>query len=601
VRLVLTEEIKQDVYPAATLENVTYNGGTAISVEDDYYTVNAANVVNQSTATGIPAYQNNNGNPPYNNNPYSNYTANSARLYMLNATTNTITNKTGLGIVLKVMAGDNINIYGKSYHKRPSGSGYTLPVNNIGVTELINAFAGSSLVSGKGVTGGQITGQPGFPSLLSGLIGSQPAQSGGQPRASINWIVFDEQFKWVSGGFDMVGNAGSSTAGTLKNHNLSTIPAINISKNGYIYVWVSNESKYNVFFDNLQVFHNRGPVLEETHYYPFGLEQAGISSKALAFGTPENKYKYNGIEKENDLEIGIYDAQLRELDGQVGRWWQIDPKIENMEMWSPYASNYDNPIRYSDPKGDEPQCCGGFFRGIGDGFAKGWKDTKSFVKSLGTVQGWKNLATGLNNINPMGVMTPEKLQSQAQTGQNIISGIKNVPNMSAYDWGHAIGYGGEKVLETVALSKGTGLVKNGLNLGRAGEAVVIGEGGLSVAGKNISNFLEANASYKNSFTSGQYEMMAAKGDMTAYRVYGGESGMQGSFLTTVKPTSSVQAESLLNINKYGNTGEFVVPVTIKSGTQFAYGPVSGGTGTQIFIQGQAEKIIYQATKVEALK
>jgi hypothetical protein len=33
----------------------------------------------------------------------------------------------------------------------------------------------------------------------------------------------------------------------------------------------------------------------------------------------------------------------------------------------------------------------------------------------------------------------------------------------------------------------------------------------------------------------------------------------------------------------------VVPVTIKSGTQFAYGNVAGGAGTQIFIQGQAEK------------
>ena len=85
---------------------------------------------------------------------------------------------------------------------------------------------------------------------------------------------------------------------------------------------------------------------------------AGISSKALSFGNPENKFKYNGIENENDLQIEIYDAPLRELDGQVGIWWQIDPKTENMEMWSPYASNYDNPLRYSDPLGDEGQeCC----------------------------------------------------------------------------------------------------------------------------------------------------------------------------------------------------------------------------------------------------
>jgi RHS repeat-associated protein len=79
------------------------------------------------------------------------------------------------------------------------------------------------------------------------------------------------------------------------------------------------------------------------------------------FGEPENKYKYNGIEKENDLGLEIYDAQLRELDGQIGRWWEIDPKTENMEMWSPYTSNYDNPITYMDALGDEPDggCCFG--------------------------------------------------------------------------------------------------------------------------------------------------------------------------------------------------------------------------------------------------
>jgi hypothetical protein len=198
VRMVLTEEQKQDVYPAATLENITYNGGTAINNEDDFYTINAGNVVAQSLATGIPAYQNNNGNPPYNNNAYSNVAANSARLYLLDATTNTSANKTGLGILLKVMGGDKIHIFGKSYHKKPAG-GYTSGTNPLTVANIIDLFTATPAMVAKGVTTGQITGATGFPSNIATLLNDPPAQSSSRPRAGINWVILDEQFKFVNG------------------------------------------------------------------------------------------------------------------------------------------------------------------------------------------------------------------------------------------------------------------------------------------------------------------------------------------------------------------------------------------------------------------
>ncbi len=129
---------------------------------------------------------------------------------------------------------------------------------------------------------------------------------------------------------------------------------------------------------------------------------AGISSKALSFGSPENKYRYNGIELENDFELNAYDAYYRELDPQTGRWWQVDPKIENMEAWSPYASNFDNPITYSDPLGDEP---------YGDDPPK-----KGFWNKVGDAA-----MTGVNwineNINPL---TPiaEAISGKAFNGGN---------------------------------------------------------------------------------------------------------------------------------------------------------------------------------------
>ncbi len=125
---------------------------------------------------------------------------------------------------------------------------------------------------------------------------------------------------------------------------------IQVTKNGYLYVYLSNESPVAVFFDNLQVLHTRGPLLEETHYYPFGLTMNGISSKALNFGSPENKAKFNNIELNNDFDLNMYDAHYRNLDPQIGRFWQLDPRPN--EMVSSYAAMLNNPILFSDPMGD---------------------------------------------------------------------------------------------------------------------------------------------------------------------------------------------------------------------------------------------------------
>jgi len=118
-------------------------------------------------------------------------------------------------------------------------------------------------------------------------------------------------------------------------------------------VYTSNESQQDVLFDNLGVLDITGPVLEETHYYPFGLTMSGISTAAplkLA-----NNYKFNSIELNNKefsdgSGLNLYTAKFRGLDPQIGRWWQIDPRPDYTV--SPYATMGLNPVLNSDLLGD---------------------------------------------------------------------------------------------------------------------------------------------------------------------------------------------------------------------------------------------------------
>ncbi|GAB5398558.1 MAG: hypothetical protein Aureis2KO_01430 [Aureisphaera sp.] len=146
-------------------------------------------------------------------------------------------------------------------------------------------------------------------------------------------------------------------AGTSKSIGISVGGSTSYTAYNYVYQYKDHLGNVRLSYSDSDGNGSvgTGEIIEESNYYPFGLEQKGYNTTISSNGnTLAQKYKYNGKELNEELGMEWYDFGARNYDPALGRWMNIDPLAEQMRRHSPYNYAFNNPIYFLDPDGMAP-------------------------------------------------------------------------------------------------------------------------------------------------------------------------------------------------------------------------------------------------------
>ncbi len=284
-------------------------------------------------------------------------------------------------------------------------------------------------------------------------------------------------------------------------------------------------------------------VLQRDDYYAFGMRKSVLNDVGAV--SLQNKYLYNGKELQEELEQ--YDYGARFYDPVIGRWNVVDPLAEKGRRWSPYNYGFDNPIYFVDPDGM-------------------WPDPPGFLSDA-----WNSAKNSFVNY----------YKSAVQTIKNIPSTVKAVSNMSA---GEMVKTYAKTYVKALPINV---VINNAKDVVQGVHGVVTGNGKEfgDAVGRQVANTATAVATEGVASGVGK-AVSAAKGEITVFRVFGGDAKANGFSWTRENPSSVPNFRDAAGLPSGGesgatNTGQFIIKgTTNKSNIMDSYlaRPLDGNKG-----------------------